>query len=271
MVEPVLELVPNPGVGRRHEARRRARLGDTTPHGRVRLDAIARYLQDIANDDAYTSGIVNPGGWVVRRTTIEVHQPLTFREQLAVTTFCSAIGRSWAERRTDVVGDAGGLVRAAALWVQIEPSTGRPLSLGEDFAAVYGPSAVGRTIRAKRLHPDPPEAVVAAAADGAADGSSGDAFAVARFPLRFADFDVIGHVNNAIYWAMVEEFLVAGQRGGAASGPWRAEVEHRRALERGAEVTVVAGSQALWVFDGSGLVATATAALSAPAAGQVSS
>ncbi len=27
------------------------------------------------------------------------------------------------------------------------------------------------------------------------------------WPARFSDFDVLGHVNNAVYWAVVEEHL----------------------------------------------------------------
>ena len=45
------------------------RLGDVDPSGRLRLDAIARYLQDVASDDAADAGLDT--GWVARRTLIE--------------------------------------------------------------------------------------------------------------------------------------------------------------------------------------------------------
>src|SRR5688500_10680451 len=86
-------VVPLPDVGRRFGTTRRVRLGDASPGGRLRLDAMARYLQDVANDDAHDSGIANPGGWVVRRTTIDVRAEVAFRELVEVTTFCSAIGK----------------------------------------------------------------------------------------------------------------------------------------------------------------------------------
>ena len=65
-------MVPLPDVGRRFSPCRRVRLGDASPGGRLRLDAVARYLQDVANDDAEDAGLANPASWVVRRTTIEV-------------------------------------------------------------------------------------------------------------------------------------------------------------------------------------------------------
>ena len=44
--------VSEPERGRVFAVGRRVRLGDVSPKGRLRLDATARYLQDIANDDA---------------------------------------------------------------------------------------------------------------------------------------------------------------------------------------------------------------------------
>ena len=60
--------------GRIHECRQRrvsspVRLSDVTPKGRARLDAIARYLQDIGNDDAVDAIGEEAAAWVVRRTT----------------------------------------------------------------------------------------------------------------------------------------------------------------------------------------------------------
>ena len=49
------------------------------------------------------------------------------------------------------------------------------------------------------------------------------------WPLRFADFDVLEHVNNAVYWAAVEQEL-AGRR--SLRAPLTAVVEHGAAIER---------------------------------------
>ncbi len=240
-------LVPVPAEGRLTSRHRPVRLGDVSPRGRLRLDALARYLQDVANDDARTAGIADPDSWVVRRTTLAVVQPAVLAESLTLTTFCSGTGASWAERRTRLVGDHGALVEAASLWVQVDVRTGRPRRLDATFQAVYGPSAAGRVVSARLRHPETPDS-----------GAVGE-----PFPLRFTDFDPFGHVNNAVYWAMVEEVSAASDRFGASIV---ATLEYRRPLERGASVelrtalTEVGGRGpmlALWVVDGAGVAATA--------------
>src|SRR5688500_7198437 len=108
--------VPVPEGGRAFVGEQRVRLGDVDPAGRLRLDAVARYLQDVANDDAADAGLANAMGWVVRRTTIVVHRRARFREQLRLTTFCSGVGAGWAERRTSIRGSREAHLEAVALW-----------------------------------------------------------------------------------------------------------------------------------------------------------
>jgi acyl-ACP thioesterase len=238
-------LVPEPVAGRVFAAERRVRLGDVSPRGRLRLDAIVRYLQDVADDDTRAAGFVDAQGWVVRRTVVEVLSFPTFLEPVALRTWCSGTGGRWAERRTSLRGEGGGHVEAATLWVHLDPAAMRPRPLPEQFHAIFGPSAGGRTVRPRLLHAESP--------------SEGE---VARrgWPLRFTDFDVLGHVNNAAYWAVVEDERA---RHGALHAPLRAEVEHRGAIDVGStsvDVLVVAGADHLrcWLHGDAGLVATAT-------------
>ena len=48
------------------------------------------------------------------------------------------------------------------------------------------------------------------------------------WPLRFTDYDVLGHVNNAAAWSAVEEVLAERRH---LRAPLRAEVEFRSAIE----------------------------------------
>jgi hypothetical protein len=48
--------LPRPADGRVYAGRRRIRLADTDASGRLRLDAIARFLQDLAIDDVQETG-----------------------------------------------------------------------------------------------------------------------------------------------------------------------------------------------------------------------
>ena len=52
------------------------------------------------------------------------------------------------------------------------------------------------------------------------------------WPLRVADFDIFGHVNNAVYWSAVEDEL-AGWLDGRRIGP--CEIEFRAGIDPGDE------------------------------------
>jgi acyl-ACP thioesterase len=136
-----IEFVAVPKQGRVVRRERRVRLGDVTPTGRVRFDALARYLQDIARDDSADSALENPMGWVVRRTAIQVHAWPQFQEALTLATWCSGIGPRWAERRTSIVGEHGAHVEATTIWVHVDASTGRPARLVAGFAERYAEAA----------------------------------------------------------------------------------------------------------------------------------
>lgn len=208
-----------PAIGRLFSAERAVRLGDAAPDGRLRLDALARYLQDVAEDDAADAGMTGSIGWVVRRTRIEVDRFPQRTEPLRLETYCSATARSWAERTTLGSGAGGGSFRAEAVWVALDLRRGRPAHLGDDFRAVYGPSASGRKASIRLgIAPPPP--------DGVPDGVS--------WPLRRADFDAFGHVNNAISWAALEEVL-----GDGAVSSLDAVVEHNEAILPGDELVLV--------------------------------
>lgn len=188
---PAVELLPLPARGRRFVAARTVRSSDVDTRTRVRLDAVARYLQDVATDDAADCGLDAGFGWVVRRTMIEVAVPGRLGERLELTTFCTGSGRSWAERRTSIHGEHGAAIEAVSLWVQIDPDRGRPAKLGDEFHAIYGEAADGRRVSSKLSLPTRPPAEVARQ----------------DWMFRRADLDPFGHVNNAAHWAVVEEVL----------------------------------------------------------------
>jgi acyl-ACP thioesterase len=208
----------------------RVRLGDVTPKGRVRLDAIARYLQDVANDDGVDGLGVDAAAWVVRRTTIDITRFPVLREELTLRTWASGVGSRWAERTTSIEGADGGRLLATALWVHVDLDTGRPKKLPPEFETVYAASTGGRVVSARLTHDDAPA--------GAPE---------VPWVLRFADFDVLGHVNNAVYWAIVEEHL-------DVAAPTRVEIEYRGGLDRGQAVRVLTDMEGLWIL-GDGTVA----------------
>ena len=234
------ELVPIPTTGRLYTATSTVRMGDADTQGRVRLDGLARHLQDVANDDAVASGLTNAVAWVVRRTLILIDRVPTLGENLSLTTFCSGTGRSWAERRTSISGDRGGSVEAVSLWVQVDAATDRIRALGDEFHEIYGEAAGGRRVSARLSLPGPPAEMD-----------------VAPWPIRAVDLDVLGHVNNAAQWAILEEALVgvASDRHGVA------EIEHLAPIDAADSPATlsVAGSDACtaWLFVHDSLCAAA--------------
>ena len=204
---------------------------DCAPSGRIRLDALACWLQDVAYADVDDAGLAQAAVWVVRRTRMRVHRFPRFGEQFELTTFCSGLGRMWAERRTDIVrvGErrarrrgrlAVGPSRSREIW--------RPMPLSEEELAIYGGealptagSAPGCDIRCRPRH-----------AGGAVAGPSGP-----------TECDIADHVNNAAYWGPLEEELLAGPdprrldveleyRTPSQAGPKRVLTRRRSALDR---------------------------------------
>jgi acyl-ACP thioesterase len=215
----VPELVPRPAAGRVFEGTRRVRLADVSPAGRLRLDAAARFLQDLSSDDTADAALPDAAAWVVRKTVIEVTAFPRYLEALALATWCSGTGSHWAERRISMAGALGAAVEAATTWVHVDLASGRPARVPAGFDDVYGEAHGGRRVKARLDHPDlPPDPL--------------EGFA---WPLRFADFDVLDHVNNAACWQVVEEALSVHRD---LRAPLRAEVQHRTAIERGADVQV---------------------------------
>jgi acyl-ACP thioesterase len=216
-VEPVTmldeTLVPLPDVGRVFRSERRVRLGDADRGGRLRLDACARYLQDLGNDDTADSGIDQESTtWVVRRAVIDVHRSPVWREDVALSTWCGGLGGRWASRRLAMEGSHGGHVEIDTLWVHIDVATGAPVRLPERFLEEYGEAAKGHRISSRLWLGDPPAGVASVA-----------------WPLRAVDVDLLGQVNSAAYWAAVEHVVRDGE---GAPGPLLVR-PHRAVIEYG--------------------------------------
>lgn len=232
-------FVPDPVSGRVFTVRRIVRSTDVTPSGRLRLDALARYLQNAAEDDVADVGQLSSVVWLVRRCAVAVRAFPAMGDRLILRTFCSGTGPRWAERTTTLAGDSGDLVQAVAIWAAVSRADGRPIAPGEDFVKAYGEAAQGRVVSARLTHPRP---------DGTQAGHP--------WPLRATDFDTAGHVNNAVHWAAAEDVLAQ-----AGWVPARAELEYHRAIEPGCEPCLVTAGddhqQAMWLLDGDKVLASA--------------
>ena len=239
-------FVADPAQGRVFAVSRVVRGAEVTPGGRLRFDALARYLQDVAEDDLADAGWREPCDWLVRRVAVVIRGYPAHGERLRLRTFCSATGPRWAERTTTVTRSGKDLMQASAVWVAVRRADGRPAPLGTAFQRVYGTAAGGRTVSARLSHPGPA---------GPAAGRA--------WPLRASDFDTAGHVNNAIAWAAVEDVLA-----GLDWLPASAELEYHRPILPGHDVRLAASRTrdqlSCWLLDGARQLASARLTAAVP-------
>ncbi|MGH2843553.1 MAG: acyl-ACP thioesterase domain-containing protein [Solirubrobacteraceae bacterium] len=215
-------------------------LADCAPSGRIRLDALARWVQDVAHADMAAAQLETAVVWVVRRTRIRVERFPRFGERLLVQTFASGLARMWAERRTTVRAQPGiagplagdpaeaPLVEAVTLWIHLDRVRLVPTPLSPAVFETYAATAGDRRFSHRLVHPRP-EAVEP-------DG---------EWIFRRADLDLADHVNNAAYWELLEEGLLA-EPGDPASVD--AEVEYRLPAQPG-PATVKRAGDYTWLTD----------------------
>ena len=184
-----VEYVDIPQDGRQYRMSRPVYLGDVDGNDELHLEALGRFLQDIATDDAYDSGLRDMGGvWVVRRYDMRISAWPAFRDELDLVTFCGGTGPCWAERRTTVTHGSVLVADTVALWVFADVAGGKPLPLGDQFYEIYGRSAGGRKVSSRLRHPPP-----------------GDEVARRPWALRARDLDFLDHVNNARALEAIED------------------------------------------------------------------
>ena len=213
--------IPVPSQGRTFSARCRVRLSDVDSHGRVRLDAVARFLQDIAIDDVQETGWGMPEHlWFLRRIRIDMLEPFLEDREVELVTWCSGLAAIAAGRRWSLRGDGGGRAEVDSVWIHLGPDQ-RPARI-EGFG-VYGEATGGRRVSTKLELPDPP-----ASEPGL------------PWPLRVTDIDLHGHVNNAVYWQAVEHLMPSTEvdPGGALV----AELDYREPIDLGDGIELVASN-----------------------------
>ena len=145
------------------------------------------------------------GLWILRRLElrIDAHAALSRRRDRE-STWCCGIGARWAERTTQLrvrrpVVRRGrrdlGAHRSASAARRSPLPAGLRRGVGRDRgrAQGVGPAAPSRRRRPMR--------------------------AARAWPLRATDIDVVGHVNNAAYWAAVEDELAAPGPAARAHAP----------------------------------------------------
>ena len=216
-------LVPQPPSGRTFRVGYRVRLSDTDATGRLRLDAVARYLQDAAIDDVSETDWGAPEHlWVLRSVRLDVHEPFLDDGFVDIVTWGSSLSSLAAGRRWSLSGDAGGAIEVDSTWIHLGPDA-RPARIGAGFDD-YAEAAQGR-VTSTKLTLSAPEGGTRVA-----------------WPLRTTDADRMGHVNNAAYWAAVEQRLAEHKPD--LRRPHRAGLDYRHPIDLGEDVELVEETRA---------------------------
>ena len=211
-------MIQRPAQGRTFTSRRRVRLSDLDGRGRVRLDALARFLQDVAIDDVQETGWRMPEHlWFIRSICVDVLAPFERDQVVELVTWCSGLAAIATGRRWSLHGDAGGRAEVESVWIHLGPDE-RPARI--DGFDIYAEATGGRSVSTKLELPDPP-------ADAART----------PWPLRATDIDRHGHMNNAVHWQAVEDRLL--RHGTDPARPLRAYLDYRAPIDREDEVSLL--------------------------------
>lgn len=227
----------------------RVRTGDIDQDMRVRLDGIARYLQDVANDNIAALPFADTDPfWIIRRTVIDVIEPITWPSDFTVERWCSALSTRWTNMRVRInaVSETNrfnsevrpnGLIETEAFWINMTES-GLPARISDLAMETLEAMTDEHRLRWKAMNPGK--------APDAADLDLPDREHV----LRITDFDPFKHLNNAAYFEAVEDELVAHPD--LLAKPHRAVIEYLRPIRPNTRVTIrrqrVGDTLFLWVM-----------------------
>jgi acyl-ACP thioesterase len=199
------------------------RVGDIDRVGRLRFDAATRHIQDIGSDQLRELGFEETHPlWIVRRTMIDLIRPIEFQDMLRMRRWCSGTSNRWCEMRVRIDGRKGGLMESEAFWININRETQGPARISEDFLA-----GLRRTTDVDRLRW---KAYLKA-------GGRDDASEVREYPVRVSDIDLFDHMNNSVYWTVVEDYL--GSYPELLAAPVRVTIEHEAPVALGDKLEIL--------------------------------
>jgi acyl-ACP thioesterase len=199
------------------------RVADTDRAGRLRFDAATRHIQDVGSDQLRELGFEETHPlWIVRRTMIDLIRPIEFQDMLRLRRWCSGTSNRWCEMRVRIDGRKGGLVESEAFWINFNRETQGPARIADDFIA-----GLHRTTDVDRLRW---KAYLKA-------GSRDDADLIRQYPVRVSDIDIFDHMNNSVYWSVVEDYLHSHPE--MLRAPLRVTIEHDAAVALGENLEIV--------------------------------
>ena len=199
------------------------RVADIDREGRLRFDSAARHIVDIGQDQLREMGFEETHPlWIVRRTMIDLIRPIEFSDMLRMRRWCSGTSNRWCDMRVRIDGRKGGLLESEAFWINFNRDTQTPARIADDFLdGLRKTTDVDRLRWKAYLKP----------------GSREDAAEIHEFPVRFTDIDFFDHMNNSVYWSVVEDYLASYPE--LLKAPLRVTIEHDAAVALGDKLEII--------------------------------
>lgn len=169
---------------------------DTDTTRSVTVGGALDLMQDAA--DAHTISAVDPDylahsnrTWILNSWLVYFDRPCYSRDILTMSTWSSGAKRMFATRNFTITNQQGEVcIRARTYWFLVNSETLAPVRITDDDMRYYETSPALSMDDPGRKIPIP------------ADSSEEDSFPVRRFML-----DAYGHVNNAWYVRLAQEYL----------------------------------------------------------------
>jgi acyl-ACP thioesterase len=202
------------------------RVADIDREGRLRFDAAARHIQDIGQDQLREMGFEETHPlWIVRRTMVDLIRPVEFGDTLRMRRWCSGTSNRWCEMRVRIDGRKGGLMESEAFWININRDTEMPSRIADDFLEGLRKTTDIDRLRWKAYLP----ACGGDLRTGAAE--------IHEFPVRVTDIDLFDHMNNSVYWSVIEDYLASCPE--LLEAPLRVTIEHDAPVALGDKLEII--------------------------------
>lgn len=200
------------------------RIADIDRGGRLRFDGAARHIQDIGQDHLRQMGFEETHPlWIVRRTMIDLIRPVEWSEVLRMRRWCSGTSNRWCEMRVRIDGKRGnGLIESEAFWIHVNRETQMPARISDDFLAGLRATTDVDRLRWKGY---------------LRAGNREDATEIHEYPVRFTDIDLFDHMNNSVYWTVVEDYLAGYPE--LLTAPLRVVIEHDAPVALGDKLEII--------------------------------
>lgn len=213
-------LSPEPSTGYVYRTSWPASTGDIGEQLQLRLDGVARYIQEVGAENLMDAGEAEAHPhWLVQRTVIDVIEPIEWPAEVSFSRWCSALSTRWCTMRVDLAGSEGGRIETEGFWIAINEKTLTPQRVSDSLIEKFASTTEEHRLKWRPWLTNPVDTDVAV-----------------PFALRRTDIDVFEHVTNTAYWHAIHEVMAVAPE--VCRPPYRAVVEYRRPIKYGEDVTL---------------------------------